>query len=104
MSLVSFLFFSFLLFFCGLFGILLNRQSILIVFICIELILLGVNINFLVFSLFLDDFFGQVIVLFILTVAAGGAAVGLAILVSYYILQGSISIVSVNLIQGLEGV
>ena len=78
------------LFFIGLFGIVLNRRNILIVLMCIEIILLSLNLNFIVLSRYLDDFCGQVFSFFILTVAAAESAVGLAIIIIYYRLRGEI--------------
>ena len=72
------------LFFIGVLGIISNRRNILIVLMCIELILLSINLNFILFSVYLDDSYGQLFSLFILTVAAAEAAVGLAILILYY--------------------
>ena len=81
-----------ILFFLGVFGIIFQRRNILIILMCIELILLSVNLNFIVFSVYLDDFFGQLFSLFILTVAASESAIGLAILILYFRLRGNISI------------
>lgn len=88
------------LFLIGLGGILLNRRNILIILMCIELMLLAVNLNFIVSSAFIDDIFGQIFALFVLTVAGAESAVGLAILVIYFRVRGSISTQSINLIQG----
>lgn len=89
-----------LLFLMGIFGILLNRRSILIILMCIELVLLSVNLNFILFSVYLDDMYGQLFSLFILTIAAAESAIGLAILILYYRLRGKISI---NQIANLRG-
>jgi NADH-quinone oxidoreductase subunit K len=86
------LFCNLFIFLIGVFGILFNRRNILIVLMCIELILLGVNLNFILFSIYLDDIYGQLFSLFILTVAAAESAVGLAILILYYRIKGNISI------------
>ncbi len=80
------------LFFTGILGIVLNQRSILLILMCIELMLLSVNMNFIVFSIYLDDVYGQLFSLFILTVAAAESAIGLAILILYYRLRGKISI------------
>ena len=80
-ELQHFLILSSLLFLIGVFGIFLNRKNIIIILMSIELILLAVNINFVSFSFFLGDLTGQIFSLFILTVAAAEAAIGLAILV-----------------------
>lgn len=89
-----------LLFLIGTFGILLNRRNILIVLMCIEIILLSVNLNFIVFSIYLDDFLGQMFSLFVLTVAAAESAIGLAILIIYFRLMGNISISDIATLKG----
>ena len=71
--------------------IVLNRRNILITLMCIELVLLSLNLNFIVFSVYLDDLYGQLFSLFILTVAAAESAIGLAIIILYYRIRGSIS-------------
>lgn len=89
-----------LLFIIGVFGILFNRRSILVVLMCIELLLLSVNLNFILFSVYLDDFYGQIFSLFILTIAASEAAIGLAILILYYRLRGNIAINQIATLKG----
>ena len=81
-----------LIFLIGIFGIVFNRRNILIVLMCIELVLLSVSLNFILFSVYLDDMYGQIFSLFILTVAAGESAVGLAILILYNRIRGNITI------------
>ncbi len=81
-----------ILFFISLGGLVYNRQNILLLLMCIELVLLSVNLNFLTFSIYLDDFYGQIFFLFILTIAAAESAIGLAILILYYRLKGNINI------------
>jgi len=77
--------------FCaGILGLVLNRKNILVAIMCIELLLLAVNLNFVIFSIYLDDIFGFVYVLFVLTIAAAESALGLAILTVYYKLKSSI--------------
>nr|ANO44450.1 NADH dehydrogenase subunit 4L [Schizochytrium sp. TIO1101]QBK37898.1 NADH dehydrogenase subunit 4L [Aurantiochytrium acetophilum] len=95
-----FIFVSFCLFFIGVCGIVLNRKSILIILISIEIMLLAVNLQFLFFSVYLDDLYGQVFSLFVLTVAAAESAIGLAILVCYFKVHTSVEIKTVNLLQG----
>ncbi len=95
-----YLFVAALLFTIGVFGIFLNRKNIIVILMSIELILLGVNINFVAFSSFLHDLVGQVFALFILTVAAAEAAIGLAILVVYFRNRGTIAVEDVNLMKG----
>ena len=91
---------STILFFIGLFGIVLNRRNILIVLMSIELMLLAINLNFVIFSNSIDDIIGQVFALLVLTVAAAESAIGLAILVIYYRLRGNILIEQSHLMRG----
>ena len=79
------------LFIISLIGIVINRRNILITLMCIELVLLSLNLNFIVFSIYLDDLYGQLFSLFILTIAASESAIGLAIIIIYYRIRGSIS-------------
>jgi len=79
-----------LLFITGLVGMVINRRNILIILMCIEMVLLSLNLNFIVFSVYFDDLYGQIFSLFILTVAAAESAIGLAIIIIYYRLRGSI--------------
>ena len=95
-----FLALSSMLFLIGVFGIFLNRKNIIILLMSIELILLAVNINFVSFSYFLGDLTGQIFTLFILTVAAAEAAIGLAILVCFFRNKGSIAVEDVNVMKG----
>ena len=89
-----------ILFTIGIFGIFINRKNVIIILMSIELILLSVNINFVAFSSYLGDIFGQVFALFILTVAAGEAAIGLAILVVYFRNRGHINVENINAMKG----
>jgi NADH-quinone oxidoreductase subunit K len=89
-----------ILFALGIFGIFLNRKNVIVILMSIELILLGVNINFVAFSTYLGDIVGQVFALFVLTVAAAEAAIGLAILVVFYRNRGSIAVEDINLMKG----
>ena len=82
---------NFFLFTTSLIGIAINRRSILIILMCIELVLLSLNLNFILFSVYFDDLYGQLFSFFILTVAAGESAVGLAIIIIYYRVRGNIS-------------
>jgi NADH-quinone oxidoreductase subunit K len=79
-----------ILFLIGVLGLVLNRKNILIILMSIELMLLSVNLNFIIFSIYLDDIIGQIFVLFILTIAATESAIGLAILSVYYKLKNTI--------------
>ena len=77
--------------FCaGVLGLVLNRKNILVSIMCIELLLLAINLNFIIFSIYLDDIYGLIFVLFVLTIAASESALGLAILTVYYRLKSSI--------------
>jgi NADH-quinone oxidoreductase subunit K len=89
-----------MLFTLGVFGIFLNRKNVITIMLSIELILLGVNINLVAFSVHLGDMTGQVFSLFILTVAAAEAAIGLAILVVYFRNRGSIAIDDTGSMKG----
>ncbi len=89
-----------ILFTLGLFGIFLNRKNVIIILMSIELMLLAVNINLVAFSAHLNDLIGQIFAMFVLTVAAAEAAIGLAILVVYYRNRGSIEVEDVNVMRG----
>ena len=84
----------------GIIGIFLNRKNIIVILMNIELLLLGVNINLVSFSIFLNDLSGQIFTLFILTVAAAEAAIGLAIIVIYYRKTGTIRVEDINSLKG----
>ena len=88
------------LFTLGVAGIILNRKNIIVILMSVELILLAVNLNFVAFSQSLADLTGQVFALFVLTVAAAEAAIGLAILVVYFRNRGSIAVEDVNMMKG----
>jgi len=88
------------LFVLGVFGIFLNRKNIIVILMAIELILLAVNINLVAFSAYLGDMVGQVFAMFVLTVAAGEAAIGLAILVIFFRGQGTIEVEDVDRMRG----
>jgi NADH-quinone oxidoreductase subunit K len=89
-----------LLFTIGVFGIFINRKNVIVILMSVELILLAVNINLVAFSAFLGDLTGQVFALFVLTVAAAEAAIGLAILVVYFRNRGTIAVEEINLMRG----
>lgn len=91
---------SAVLFTIGVFGIFLNRRNVIVMLMSIELILLSANINFMAFSAQLGDLTGQVFSLFVLTVAAAEAAIGLAILVVFFRNRGSIAVEDVNIMKG----
>lgn len=88
------------LYIIGMLGIVFNLRSILIILMCIELMLLSLNLNFITFSIYFDDLFGQIFSFFILTVAASESAVGLAIIIIYYRVRGNISIDQNFLLRG----
>lgn len=88
------------LFTLGVFGIFVNRKNVIVILMSIELILLSVNINLVAFSSFLNDITGQIFALLVLTVAAAEAAIGLAILVTYYRNRGSIAVEDINMMKG----
>ena len=88
------------LFAIGVLGLIQNRENILIILMSIELMLLAVNMNLVVFSVYLDDILGQVFALFVLTIAAAESAIGLAILVVYYRVRGTITTEYVQVIRG----
>ena len=96
----QFLILSALLFAIGVIGIFLNRKNVIIILMSIEIILLSVNLNLIAFSYFLNDLTGQIFSLFVLTVAAAEAAIGLAILVVFYRNLGSIEVNKINKLKG----
>lgn len=89
-----------ILFTLGMFGIFLNRKNVIIILMSIELMLLAVNINLVAFSAHMDDLTGQIFAMFVLTVAAAEAAIGLAILVVYHRNRGSIEVEDINMMRG----
>ena len=100
MDLVKYLAVSMTLFLLGIWGIFLNRKNIIVMLMSIELMLLAVNLNLLIFSVYLDDLIGQIVALLVLTVAAAESAIGLALLVVYYRVRGTISVEFINLMRG----
>ena len=99
-GLAHYLVVSAILFVLGVLGIFINRKNVIIILMAIELILLAVNINLVAFSAFLHDLVGQVFAMFVLTVAAGEAAIGLAILVIYFRGRGTIAVDDINRMKG----
>lgn len=91
---------SSMLFTIGVVGVFLNRKNVIIILMSLELILLSISINLVAFSAFLNDYVGQIFSLFILTVAAGEAAIGLAILVVYFRNVGNIEVDQINKMSG----
>ena len=99
-GLIHYLVVAALLFTMGVLGIFLNRKNLIVILMAIELILLAVNLNLVAFSAYLHDLVGQVFAMFVLTVAAGEAAIGLAILVIYFRGRGTIAVDDVNRMKG----
>ena len=99
-SLMHYLIVAAILFTLGICGIFLNRKNVIIILMSVELMLLAVNINLVAFSAYAGDLVGQIFALFILTVAAAEAAIGLAILVVFFRNRGSIAVEDVNLMKG----
>jgi len=99
-SLTHYLILAAIIFTIGVVGIFLNRKNIIVILMSIELILLAVNINLVSFSMFLNDISGQIFALFILTVAAAEAAIGLAIIVVYYRNTGTIHVEEIDSLKG----
>ena len=91
---------SAIIFAIGIAGIFLNRKNVVVILMSIELILLAVNINLVSFSIYLQDITGQIFTMFILTVAAAEAAIGLAIIVVYYRNSGTIRVEEINKLKG----
>ncbi|WP_284947249.1 NADH-quinone oxidoreductase subunit NuoK [Acidisoma cladoniae] len=99
-SISHYLVLSAILLVVGIFGIFMNRKNVITIMMSIELILLAVNLNLVAFSAALHDLTGQVFTMFVLTVAAAEAAIGLAIIVTYFRNRGSIAVEDVNLMKG----
>ena len=99
-SLEHYLILAAIIFTIGIIGIFLNRKNLIVILMCIELLLLAVNINLVSFSIFLNDLSGQIFTLFILTVAAAEAAIGLAIIVVYYRNAKTINVEEIKALKG----
>jgi NADH-quinone oxidoreductase subunit K len=100
MNFITVFFIALAIFLIGLFGIFINRKNLLTVIICLELILLSINLMLLFSAFYLDDILGEIFVVIILTVAAAESSIGLAILIIYYRVRGNISIESINFLKG----
>ena len=100
MNFITLVFIPITILLVSLIGIFVNRKNVLLIIICVELALLAINFSFLVSSFYLDDSLGQIFALFVLSVAAAESSIGLAILVAYYHVHGSITIESVRLLKG----
>mgnify|MGYP003336392609 FL=1 len=96
----SYLVVAAMLFTIGVFGIFVNRKNVIIILMSVELILLAVNINFVAFSSYLNEVSGQIMAMFVLTVAAAEAAVGLAILVTFFRNRGDIAVDDASVMKG----
>jgi len=96
---IKYLILSNFLFLCGVSGLFLTKKHVLLWLLCIEIIFLAINYNFIVFSVYLDDVLGQYYVLSVITVAAAEAAIGLAILVLFYRIRGGISLDLISLLK-----
>lgn len=99
-SLGHYLLLASIIFTIGVIGIFLNRKNVIVLLMSVELILIAVNINLVAFSVYLQDIAGQVFTMFVLTVAAGEAAIGLAILVVFFRNKGSIQVEDINTLKG----
>ena len=99
-GLCHYLTFGAIIFSIGTLGIFLNRKNVIVILMSVELILLAVNINLVSFSIYLEDITGQIFTMLILTVAAAEAAIGLAIIVSYYRNRGSVRVEEINEMKG----
>ena len=100
MDFVTFAIVSFTIFLFALIGVFLNKRNVILILMAVELMLLSINFSFLITSTYLDDRLGQIIAIFILTVAAAESSIGLAILVIYFRAKGTINIEFVNLLKG----
>jgi NADH-quinone oxidoreductase subunit K len=92
--------FGMILFVVGMIGSFVVRKNLVVVLMSLELMLLGISMNYIVYSIYLDDIVGQVVALFVLVVAAGESAIGLSMIVIYYKLRGVINISSIHMLKG----
>ena len=99
-TLGHYLFVGAMLFTIGVFGIFLNRKNVIVILMCVELMLLAVNINLVAFSVYQGNVVGQVFAMLVLTVAAAEAAIGLAILVVYFRNRGTVEVEDINAMKG----
>lgn len=100
MTLQAFLVLSVLIFTIGMLGIFINRKNVIIIMMCVELILLAVNINFIAFSHFLGNMSGQIFSFFVFSVAAAESAIGLAILVTFFRNKNTIDVEEIDMLKG----
>ena len=94
-----YLYLSFLLFIIGFFGAILSKKHLILTLICLELMLLAINYNFIIFSVFFDDLYGQIIAIIILAIGASESALGLAIIINFYRLNGNLSLNFINFLK-----
>lgn len=99
-NLEFFLFYLLILFFFSIFGIFITRKNVIMTLVCLEILFLTVNLNFIVFSVFLDDLFGQIFALYVIAVAGAEAAVGLALLICFYRLRNVIALDYISTLKG----
>jgi NADH-quinone oxidoreductase subunit K len=99
LSIIQFLIIPFIIYLLGILGLVLNRNNVISMLISIELLLIAINIIFIISSIFLDDIFGQMFALMVLTVAAAESAIGLAIVVAFYRIKGSINVETIRLLK-----
>jgi NADH-quinone oxidoreductase subunit K len=100
MEFIAFYTVVFTIFIIGFFGIFLNRKNIILIIMSVELLLLSINFGFLTTSVYTDDYVGQILAIFVLTVAAAESSIGLAILVIYFRIIGSVNIELISLLRG----
>lgn len=100
MNFITLIFIPIIIFLIGMVGIILNRKNVLLIIICVELVLLSLNFTFLISSFYLDDLLGQIFAIFVLVVAAAESSIGLAILISFYRIKGTITTNSINVLKG----
>ena len=100
MNFITLIFVPILIFLIGLIGIFINKRNVLLIIICVELNLLAINFSFLISSFYLDDILGQIYTIFVLVIAEAETSIGLAILVVYYRIRGTISIEFLNKLRG----
>jgi len=100
MNFIGFISIAFIIFFIGIIGILINRKNILLIIMSVELILLSVNLMFCTTSAYCDDRIGQILAIFVVTVAAAESSIGLAILAVYFRIRGTVDIELIKLLRG----
>jgi NADH-quinone oxidoreductase subunit K len=99
-NLEFFLIYLLIFFFFSIFGIFITRKNVIMTLVCLEMVFLAVNLNFIVFSVFLDDLFGQIFALYVIAIAGAEAAVGLALLICFYRLRNVIALDYISTLKG----